>query len=136
MLTKEQLRNLHNYLYLKYKKEMAITFEELAEDDFGAYIQSRKIVIPNKVKNHQTEWTLFAFLHEIGHIKTNTSDMKRYEQEYLATKWALEEAKKIGFNVPTRFINTYQNYIWGWREKSIKLKGKNICRKEELTLTA
>lgn len=133
-MTKERLRNLHNYLYLRYRDEMAITFEELEDDDFGAYIQSRRIVIPNKVKNSQTEWTLFAFLHEIGHIKTNTVQMKRYEQEYLATKWALEEAKRIGFDVPARFIKTYQDYIWRWRETSLKLKGNNVCRKEDVKL--
>jgi len=133
-LNKEKLKYLHNYLYLKYRNQVIIEFEDNKPDDFYSYIISRKVVIPSCTKSHQTEWTLFAFLHEIGHVLTNKPNQKRYLQEYLATQWAIEEAKNIGFDVPNNFIKIYQDYIWKWREKSIKLNGKNIHSKEEVKL--
>lgn len=133
-MTREQLVNRHNYLYVMYKGKMNICFEDLAKDDFGSYIRSRKIVLPKYIKTNPTEWSLFAFLHEIGHIETNTPNMKRYEMEYLATQWAISEARRIGFNVQDWILDTYQNYIWRWRETSLKHKGKNVASKQELTL--
>lgn len=135
MLTIEQLKKYHNYIYYVYSKQMTIEFREKSKiDDFYSYVEKRIVVLPKKIIQNPSEWSLFAFLHEIGHILTNTSKMKRCEQEYAATQWALDEARKIGFAVPYGFIVTYQNYIWNWREKSIRLKGNNIPSKDELSL--
>ena len=129
---KEKLKALHNNLYLKYKWNFTLEFADT--DGFYSYIISKRIIIPRSVKTHQTEWSLFAFLHEIGHIMTNTPEMKRCTQEYLATQWALDEAKRIGFNVPKSYIKTYQDYIWGWRNRAIKLKAKVVPAEDELRL--
>lgn len=131
-MTKEQLRNAHNYLFLKYRNQMSIVFEDVPADDFGSYIIARKIVLPNAIKTKQSTWSLFAFLHEIGHILTNTPFQQRCVQEYLATQWALDEAKKIGFEVPTSYIQTYQKYIYRW----MNTRSKAEVKKEDLTLSA
>lgn len=116
-MTKKELVNLHNYVWLKYHNKMEIVFENENDRDFYALIVSRKVILPKSIKKEQTEWSLFAFLHEIGHILTNRSTMKRYEMEYLATQWALDEAKRIGFQVPREYISTYQRYINSYAKK-------------------
>ena len=126
---------MHNNVYLKYRNNFTIEFTDKT-DTFYSYIVSKRIFIPREVATHQTAWSLFAFLHEIGHILTNTPEMKRCLQEYLATQWAIGEAKEIGFKVPASYIKTYQDYIWKWRETSIKCRGKNVPSKEDLTLVA
>lgn len=134
-MERKQLVNLHNYLYVTYKNKMNISFVDVAEDDFGAQINNRVVKLPNCIKTNPTEWSLFAFLHEIGHVLTNKSDMKRCQQEFLATQWAIKEAKRIGFDVPPSYIKTYQDYIWKWRDKGIKCGAKQIPTCDELTLT-
>ena len=101
---------------------------------YYSYIKVKEIVIDPEMFTNPTEWGIFAMLHEIGHVMTNTIQMKRYEQEYLATVWAINEAKKIGFNVPKSYISIYQDYIWKWRETSIKRKAKFVVSKDSLTL--
>ena len=133
-LTKDKLRDLHNQVYLKYRTQMIIRFEKVNKNDFYSYINSRQVIVPEIIKTQQTEWSLFAFLHEIGHVMTNTDKMKRCEKEYLATKWALKEADNLGFLVPDEYIKIYQDYIWQWRNTSIKLKAKDVPTEEELML--
>lgn len=104
------------------------------ENGFYSRILSREVVVPEESFNNPDVWDLFALLHEIGHVMTNTNKMKRSEQEYLATVWAIKKAKEIGFNIPAEYIKIYQNYIWKWRETGLKLGGKKVLSKEELTL--
>lgn len=53
----------------------------------------------------------FTLLHEIGHIEANDSTMRRAEQEYHATKWAMEKCEEYGIKVPSSIIKKYQDYI-------------------------
>ena len=53
----------------------------------------------------------FALMHEIGHIETTKTWMRRAEEEYFATKWALEKAREYGMDVPKKLAQTYQDYI-------------------------
>ena len=125
-----RLKNMFYEIYYKYYRSMLIH----SGDDFYSYIIAREVVVPQKAFNNPREWDIFALLHEIGHVITNNPKQKRCLQEYLATQWAIREAKKIGFAVPQSFITIYQNYIWKWRDTSLKCKGKNVPTKEELTL--
>lgn len=125
------LKDAHNALWLKYHKKIDI---KIVGDEFYSYIELNQIFIPEKTKHKQTEWSLFAFLHEIGHITTNKVEMRRYEKEYLATQWALEETKKMDFKVPKWIIDEYQKYIYEWRETSIKRGDKNVVSKKQLVL--
>lgn len=136
MNKKERLKYLYCFVYLKYATKMAIVFKDgLAEDDFGSYIKERIVEVPKCTILNPDEWSLFAFLHEIGHIMTNNTKMKRCEQEYLATKWAIKESTEIGFKVPKKYITVYQNYIWEWRDRGIKCGAKKIPSREQLTLS-
>ena len=133
-MTRKKLIYLHNLIYNKYSPSMIITYEN-DEDVFWSRIDSKEVALPVDVKAHPTEWSLFAFLHEIGHVLTNTEKMKRCYQDFLATEWALKEAKRIGFDVPKEYIDIYQEYIWKWRSTGIKLKGKNMPSKQSLLLS-
>ena len=133
-MSQNELMRLNYSIYLDYAKEMLIFFCN-EPDDFCSYLKSRRVCLPADTFSNPTVWSVFAFLHEVGHIKTNTTKMKRYEQEYHATQWAIKEAKRRGFKVPKNIINIYQKYIWKWRETSIKHKAKNVCAKEDLRLT-
>ena len=53
----------------------------------------------------------FDLLHEIGHIMTTTSKMRRVEAEYYATIWAMERFKEYGLEVPCLTYMKYQEYI-------------------------
>ncbi len=134
MKKSDYIKFLRNLVYLKYCSKMTITFKDLDEDNFGSYIIRKEIEYPNAAWENPTEWTLLAFLHEIGHVMTNTPNMKRYYQEYLATQWALDEAKEIGFDVPRSYIGVYQRYIYKWLTTSIKHKAKKVHGEEELAL--
>ena len=133
-MTKKQINDFHNLVYLKYRNQIKISFDDVEPDDFSAYVGENLISIPKCIREKQSEWTLFAFLHELGHIKTNTITMKRYEMEYLATQWALYEAKIIGFVVPDSIVDTYQDYINKWRSISVSQKEKNVWPKSKIQL--
>ena len=53
----------------------------------------------------------FDLLHEIGHIETTKSKMRRAEAEYHATIWAVIKCEEYGLTIPDRIIKKYQNYI-------------------------
>lgn len=53
----------------------------------------------------------FDLLHEIGHIETTTSNMRRCEEEYYATQWAIDRCKEYGLTIPDNIIKVYQDYI-------------------------
>ena len=134
-MDRKHLVYLHNLVYVSYKDKANIVFKKnVARDDFYTIIESKTIELPEYIKTHPTEWSLFAFLHEIGHIMTNSTKMKRCVQEYLATQWAINEAKRIGFIIPDSFLKTYQNYILKWRTTGIKCGANNVPSCEELTL--
>lgn len=81
-----------------------------------------------------TDEDVFDILHEIGHIKTNLPGMKRCEEEFYATQWAIKEMKRYKFDIPLKRKREFQKYIWDWRETGLKLRAKNVPSKEELTL--
>ena len=132
-MTKGQRIELFNRIYLKYCNQMWI-HAGIKGDGFYSRIIAKEVAIEPDTFLDPSEWAIFATLHEIGHVLTNTPKMKRCTQEYLATQWALDEARKLGFAVPQQYIDTYQNYIWQWRDRSIRLKGKAVPTKEELRL--
>jgi len=50
-------------------------------------------------------------MHEVGHIETTKSWMRRAESEYYATMWALDRCREYGLTVPEKTLKTYQDYI-------------------------
>lgn len=83
-----------------------------------------------------SEDDLFDLLHEIGHIITNNHSMKRCEEEFYATQWALDNMGKYNVTIGNERINDFQKYIWKWREQAIKRNAKKVPTKEQLTLIA
>lgn len=53
----------------------------------------------------------FTLLHEVGHIENNNGKMRRCEEEYFATVWAIERCKEYGLSIPQGTIDKYQKYI-------------------------
>ena len=76
----------------------------------------------------------FELFHEIGHIETTTSSMRRCEAEYHATVWAMDRFREYGLTVPPRMLGRYQEYIWRELDRGLRRHGKNLPTKEELTL--
>lgn len=78
----------------------------------------------------------FTLFHEIGHIESNNGKMRRCEQEFHATVWAIEKCKEYGIleEVPDNIKKRYQDYIYRELERGIRRGGSGYPSKEELTL--
>ena len=76
----------------------------------------------------------FDLFHEIGHIETTKSSMRRCESEYYATVWAIERFKEYGLEVPQKQLDRYQQYIWRELDRGLRRYGQNLPSKEALTL--
>lgn len=132
-MTENERIILFNRIYLKYCCEMWIHCGDCGKDNRAfSIVSNNEIVMPFGVFAHPSEWDILSLLHEIGHIKTNTDNMRVYEKEYLATQWSANEAKRIGFKINSTWKNIYQNYIWEKRKYSVSRKVKNIPTKEQL----
>lgn len=73
-----------------------------------AHVKQRRVC---KWKQANSIESTFTLLHEIGHIETYKSWMRRAESEYYATIWAIEAFRKYGLTVPDKIIKKYQDYI-------------------------
>ena len=85
-----------------------------------AHIRERRIC---KWHPKNSAESTFDLLHEVGHIETTKTGMRRAEAEYHATVWALERAKEYGFTVPEKTIQVYQDYIDRERDRGIRRGG-------------
>jgi hypothetical protein len=127
------LNEITNNILNEHKNEIEFRFSNNPVS--YCYVLEKIIYIYYKGFLYPDEIFIFDILHEIGHIKTNTKGMKRCEEEYYATQWAIKEMKKIGLKLSNKRKQEFQNYIWKWRETGIKLNAKNIPSKEQLILT-
>lgn len=127
--------NIWNRIYQNYSMNIWIHTGS-KPGEFYSYLLRREIVVPEECFKNPDSWDIFALLHEIGHIQTNTKNMKRCEEEYYATQWAIKEAKRIGFEYPNNILDCYQKYILNWRERGINRGAKSIPSIKELTLIA
>ena len=73
-----------------------------------AHVKKRRVCKWKQANSIQATFTLF---HEIGHIETTKSKMRRAEAEYYATVFALNLCKEYGLTVPQKTIKVYQDYI-------------------------
>lgn len=105
----------------------------LCDNDWSrmhAHVKERRIckwVFKNSIQS------VFDLLHEVGHIETTKSKMRRCESEYYATQWALDKAKELGLNIPESIILRYQNYIDREWDRGIR-RGGNLPKLELLQL--
>ena len=94
------------------------------KNDWGrthAHVKERRVCKWRQANSIQSTFDLF---HEIGHIETTKSGMRRAEEEYFATVWAIEEAKKYGLEIPQKTIKEYQDYIDMEKARGIRRGGK------------
>lgn len=73
-----------------------------------AHVKQRRVCKWKRANSIQSTFTL---LHEVGHIETTKAGMRRAEEEYYATVWALDRCKEYGIIVPQKTIELYQSYI-------------------------
>lgn len=64
-----------------------------------------------KWKQKNSIQSTFELFHEIGHIENNTSKMRRAEEEYYATVWAIGLCNVYGLKIPAKILKEYQDYI-------------------------
>lgn len=85
-----------------------------------AHVRLRRVCKWVRANSLESTFTLF---HEIGHIVNNKSTMRRCEEEYYATVWAIDELKKYGIKVPIKLIDRYQRYISLEMDRGIRRNG-------------
>lgn len=73
-----------------------------------AHVKERRVC---KYRPKNSAQATFDLFHEIGHIETTKSWMRRCEEEYYATVWAIERCKEYGIEIPMKTIKEYQEYI-------------------------
>lgn len=94
------------------------------EDDWSrthAHVKERRVC---KWKQMPTMRSTFTLLHEIGHIETTKSSMRRAESEYYATTWAIDRCKEYGITVPKKTLFVYQRYIILEKQRGLRRGGK------------
>lgn len=74
-----------------------------------AHVKSRRVC---KYKFKNSIQSCFDLMHEIGHIETTKSTMRRCESEFFATVWAINLAQDTyNLEIPKSIIDVYQRYI-------------------------
>ena len=96
-----------------------------------AHLKERKVCKWHQKSSVKATFELF---HEIGHIVTNDSKMRRCEQEYHATVWAIEQCKFYGIDIPSDLLKRYQDYIIMERDRGIRRRGSDLPNVEDLQL--
>lgn len=87
-----------------------------------AHVKEKRVC---KWKQRNSIQSTFELLHEVGHIMTTKSKMRRAEAEYHATMWALRRCMEYEINVPDSIIKKYQDYIDREIERGMRRGGKN-----------
>lgn len=85
-----------------------------------AHVKERRVC---KWKRANSVQSTFTLLHEVGHIMTTKSSMRRCESEFYATVWALERCREYGLKVPEKTIKLYQDYIDREKDRGIRRGG-------------
>lgn len=98
-----------------------------------AHVKQRRVCKWEQKSSIKSTFTLF---HEIGHIETTTSRMRRCEEEYHATVWAVERMKEYGIahRITPQIKSLYQNYIWREHSRGLNHNAISLPSPEELTI--
>ena len=97
-----------------------------------AHIKERRVC---KWKQVNSIESLFTLLHEVGHIETHRSSMRRCESEYAATVWAIDRLREYGLlnKVTDKIKELYQWYIFDELDRGIRRGGSGYPSKKSLT---
>ena len=127
-------KEIQNEVIKKYRIDLCDGTK--CENDWSrthAHPKQRRVCKWKQVNSIESTFTL---LHEIGHIENNHSKMRRCEQEYYATAWAIEIAKQYGIadKISDKTKKLYQDYIYRELDRGIRRGGENYPTKAALTL--
>lgn len=101
--------NIQNEVIQKYRID--ICHGDKCRNDWQrthAHVKIRRVCKWKQANSVQSTFTLF---HEVGHIETTKSTMRRAESEYYATVWAIDLCNQYGIEIPDKIIERYQKYI-------------------------
>lgn len=106
------------------------------DDDWSrmhAHVKQRRVC---KWKPKASIRATFDLLHEIGHIETTTGKMRRCEEEYYATAWAIDMMREYGISgkISDNIKELYQWYIFNELERGMRRGGSGYPTREQLTL--
>ena len=87
-----------------------------------AHVKIRRVC---KWKRANSFDSTFTLLHEVGHIETTKSKMRRCEEEFYATVWAINKCKEYGLNIPEKTLRLYQYYINMEHDRGVR-RGGNL----------
>lgn len=98
------------------------------KDDWSrthAHIKQRRVC--KWIQKNSIE-SLFTLLHEIGHIEHNQGwilgrPMRRAEEEYYATKWALGVLREYGLTLPEKRLQDYRDYVQMEMDRGVRRGG-------------
>lgn len=94
-----------------------------------AHIKERKVCKWTQANSFASTFTLF---HEIGHIENNKANMRRVEQEYYATLWAIQRCNEYNLEVPKKTVERYQRYIDRTLARGVRRGGQNYKKNYKL----
>lgn len=86
-----------------------------------AHVKQRRVCKWKQANSIDSTFTLF---HEVGHIETTMSWMRRAEEEFYATEWAIVELHRIGIETPDKIIKKYQRYIDMEKDRGVRRGGR------------
>ncbi len=113
--------------YTEIQNEIVAKYRVTLSDGTGcwgrthAHIKERKVC---KWKRANSFSSTFTLLHEVGHIETTTAKMRRAEEEYFATAWAIDRCKEYGLKIPLSTLFRYQRYILVEKSRGIRRGAK------------
>jgi len=125
----KSLKDLQDEIIKQYK--MTINEHSTCYSRTHVHVQKRMIC---KWKQSSSIKSTFTLLHEIGHCENNNSKMRRCEQEFYATKWALDKCKELNIKVPDKIVACYQKYVYRELDRGLRRYGVGYPTREEMTL--
>ena len=120
---------MSNYIWIQNRVieeyKIDICYGDKCKNDWHrthAHVKLRRVCKWKQANSIQSTFTLF---HEIGHIETTRSSMRRAEEEYYATVWAINKCKEYDLEIPAKVIKVYQDYIDREVERGKRRGGSN-----------
>lgn len=121
-MAKQKYIDIQNEIISKYRVDICDGTK--CDDDWSrthAHVKKRRVC---KWKQKNSFDSLFTLLHEVGHIETTKAGMRRCEEEYYATMWAIKKSQEYGLEVPQKTIKVYQDYINMEHDRGVRRGGK------------
>ncbi len=115
------------YYYINIQNDLIKRFKITIDENSKCYGRTHAHIRERKV----CKWfqknsfpATFELAHEIGHIMTNNSKMRRCEEEYSASKWAIETLMNdYGLEIAEKTLKDYQEYINDEYDRGIRRGG-------------